>query len=247
MNDDFNFDTGLADPFNWEDATVGAGFTAINNAPGSTSTQTVSPKDLFNVDPLASAPPSAAFTNLTSPSINGSPFVGDTYDTSPIFQDEGEMGAHNWFSLFPDSTDKPSAPLGEPMVRDMSNQSAANRSSSSASDSPVTLESRHRSVGSGSFSSLSGITKSRRRKGPLPPIEVDGGDKVALKRARNTLAARDSRQRKLEHVNYLESEKARLEQSVVDLTSENNSLRDRLNRAEARLSNSGAAFDGNVF
>jgi hypothetical protein len=35
---------------------------------------------------------------------------------------------------------------------------------------------------------------------------VDPNDKIALKRARNTLAARDSRQRKFNHVQTLEKE-----------------------------------------
>ena len=43
---------------------------------------------------------------------------------------------------------------------------------------------------------------------------VDPNDKVALKRARNTLAARDSRQRKFDHVNLLEKRNAELEAEV---------------------------------
>jgi len=80
---------------------------------------------------------------------------------------------------------------------------ASNRSKSSQAASPLNGHTRH--------SSVSGVNKPRRRKGPLPPIEVDPGDKTALKRARNTLAARDSRQRKLDHVNLLESRIADLE------------------------------------
>jgi general control protein GCN4 len=40
---------------------------------------------------------------------------------------------------------------------------------------------------------------------------VDPNDKIALKRARNTLAARDSRQRKFDHVSTLEKRNAELE------------------------------------
>jgi general control protein GCN4 len=43
---------------------------------------------------------------------------------------------------------------------------------------------------------------------------VDPADKVALKRARNTLAARDSRQRKFDHVSTLEKRNAELEAEV---------------------------------
>jgi hypothetical protein len=55
------------------------------------------------------------------------------------------------------------------------------------------------------------ISNSRRQKVPLPATSVDFGDKIALKRARNTLAARESRQRKLDHVAELEKRNADLE------------------------------------
>jgi hypothetical protein len=45
----------------------------------------------------------------------------------------------------------------------------------------------------------------RKRDRPLPPVTVsDPADPVAVKRARNTLAARKSRQKKVEHVDELE-------------------------------------------
>lgn len=201
--------------FDWDFGTAAGNFTAINGAPASTSTQTISPKDLFN----ESAPPSTAFTNLTSPDINNaSPFGADSYQTSPAFMTEADFSttnADNWFSLFPDSTHDASA-VADPIQRTISDHSIQ---STSSSDSPNGVASAHQksltdTPPSARHSSISGV-KPRRRKGPLPNIELDPNDKVAYKRARNTLAARDSRQRKLEHVTNLESRIAELEDEVT--------------------------------
>lgn len=221
--------TDFATSFDSLDASFGAGmdattdfawesnFTAINT--GVSSAQTVSPKDLFN-DGLGSAPPSTAFTNLTSPDINESPYIADSYECSPLFQDSNDIGAdtNNWYSLFPDSTEKSGA---NPMERQTSNVSLGEQTSSSG-NSPLVMDATNyrrqssnpmspRNSAVARHSSSAGVKK-RRNKGPLPPIEVDPGDKIALKRARNTLAARDSRQRKLVHVEALERRIAELEE-----------------------------------
>lgn len=200
----------------WDAYATATSFTAMNDSiAGSLGTATtVSPKDIFN-DPLASAPPSTAFTNLTSPSINESPYIGDSYDTSPIFQD-GDMSSQNWFSLFPEE-EKPAATT-MPLERTVSNQSFAQSSSNNSSPKPAVLDtaSRRKSSSANSPAILtqnSGVSKPRRRKGPLPPITIeDPSDKIALKRARNTLAARESRQRKYEHVQELEKRISELEE-----------------------------------
>ncbi|TID21649.1 cross-pathway control protein 1 [Venturia nashicola] len=205
---DANFGAGSDDYL--FDSTVG--FTAINT--GASSAQTVSPKDIFS-DGLGSAPPSTAFTNLTSPDINESPYIADSYECSPLFTDNAAITGDttDWFSLFPDSTaDKPSA---NPMERQPSGQT------SSSGNSPLILDTSNYNrrkpsnpmspAGHNRHSSVSGV-KPRRRKGPLPPIAVDPEDKTALKRARNTLAARDSRQRKLDHVSSLENRIRELEE-----------------------------------
>ncbi|KAF1996883.1 hypothetical protein P154DRAFT_622939 [Amniculicola lignicola CBS 123094] len=188
-------------------------FTAVNDhSVASGSTRTVSPKDIFQ-DPLGSAPPSTAFTNLTSPDIGESPFITDSYETSPMFQGDAMMASDTWFSLFPEDADmKSTAPVAPDLERTVSSNSMA-RSSSSSTNSPIVLDSSHRRKSSvnGSPATNAAITKARRRKGPLPPIAVDPGDKVALKRARNTLAARDSRQRKFDYVSTLEKRNADLE------------------------------------
>lgn len=175
---------------------------------------TVSPKDIFN-DPLSSAPPSTAFTNLTSPSINESPYL-DSYDTSPLFQQDADMSSNStWYSLFPSDDKTACDPAPADNIPALEEQTGATplespqplvmdtyrRKSESKSNSPVMCH-----------SSVSGVVKSRRRKGPLPPITVqDPSDKVAIKRARNTLAARESRARKYEHVQTLEKRIAEIE------------------------------------
>jgi hypothetical protein len=204
-----HLDTG-ADMWDFSAST----FTSVNDVSASGSTRTVSPKDIFQ-DPLASAPPSAAFTNLTSPDIGDSPFITDSYETSPLFNDSELQGSADWFTLFPESNDK--NPASNPLERTASDNSMA-RSSSSSTNSPIVLDGTHRrksSVqGSPATHSTANGVKARRRKGPLPPIAVDPSDKVALKRARNTLAARDSRQRKFDHVLTLEKKNAELESEV---------------------------------
>lgn len=182
---------------------------------------TVSPKDIWN-DPFgSSAPPSTAFTNLTSPSINESPYIGDGYETSPLFQQDSDMDSQCWPSLFPE--DKP-APTAVPVERTNSEQSLDQLDSTSSSPKPLVLTNasgrRKSSNGGSPTTSYSGVSKPRRRKGPLPPISVDPSDKIALKRARNTLAARDSRQRKFDHVQTLEKRIAELEQEKKEAAAE---------------------------
>jgi len=224
QNTGFDFDiefttsgdfAGLVDPntmadLDWNTLTGGTGFTAINSA-SANSTQTVSPKDLFQS--LDSASPSTAFTNLTTPDMGPSPEF--EYDTSPAFQDNLDYSANgdNWFPLFPDANnDTATAPTV--MARNISQQSLG---ASSSSNSPMTLtNSLLTKASSVSQSPLPrnasiSVSKARRRKGPLKPIEVDPGDKVATKRARNTLAARESRARKLEYVERMELELAAME------------------------------------
>ncbi|KAK8156852.1 hypothetical protein BC567DRAFT_236067 [Phyllosticta citribraziliensis] len=175
---------------------------------------TVSPKDIFN-DPLSSAPPSTAFTNLTSPSINESPYL-DSYDTSPLFQQDADMSSTStWYSLFPSDDKTACDPVPTDNIPALEEQTCA---TPLESPQPLVMDTYRRKSESKSnspampHSSVSGVVKSRRRKGPLPPITVqDPSDKIAIKRARNTLAARESRARKYEHVQTLEKRIADIE------------------------------------
>ncbi|KAF2706644.1 hypothetical protein K504DRAFT_512758 [Pleomassaria siparia CBS 279.74] len=198
-------------------------FTSINDSWASGSTQTVSPKDIFN-NAFGSAPPSTSFTNLTSPDMGESPCL-DGYEQSPgLFAHDVAMGFDDWYSLFPSDESKKrsltevdveAAPVAPALERTVSSTSMA-RSSSSSTNSPLVLDSSHlhKSFVSGSPALNACITKPRRRKGPLPPITIDEKDKSAAKRARNTLAARDSRARKAELIRKLELHTKELEAEV---------------------------------
>lgn len=217
---DANYGAGLdTGDFAWDEPM--SNFTAVNTAGTSSSTRTVSPKDLFN-DYLGSAPASTAFTNLTSPDMDHSPYGTSSTEVSPLFNDNLDVGADtsNWFSLFPDADG--SAP---PMERNVSNVSNGQSSDGNSPDALVldqTNYNRRKSsanaaspAGHARHSSVNGV-KPRRRKGPLPPIVVAADDRTAVKRARNTLAARDSRQRKLDHLSGLEGRIKELEDRELE-------------------------------
>lgn len=213
LDADFGAGFDASGDFGWD---AGASFTAVNNGTGTTSTSTISPKDLFN-DYLGSAPPSTAFTNLTSPDINASPYMASSStEVSPMFHNTEDLGADalSWYPLFPEAASESKAPRME--------RNGSNITDGSAGDSPLVLDehnfrrkSSNNSPGHGRHSSISGV-KPRRRKAPLLPIAVDGSDKVAVKRARNTLAARESRQRKLDHLGSLEARIKELEDREVE-------------------------------
>jgi hypothetical protein len=179
----------------------------LSSSVHSSNMGTVSPHDLLMNEPFMSAPNSTAFTNLTSPSIyNESPDFNDSLDVSPSFDGSKLDGSDTWFSLFPDAQQNqvpapaieqsPVSPSEELEVVDKPTQ----RRKSSNASSP-----------SGRHSSVSGVG-SRRRDKPLPPIIVeDPNDTTAMKRARNTLAARKSRERKAQRFEDLEEKIRKLE------------------------------------
>lgn len=181
-------------------------FTSVNSG-AAADIGTISPKDLLN----DSVPPSTSFTDLTTP---GSTYLEtpDDYQTSPMFTDSMAAEQQNWFSLFPD--DNNDAPSATTMERTTSNpvivhpggeSNHRKRPSSAASPpifSPVVKHSQVAGVGA------------RKRDKPLPPIVVDENDAVALKRARNTAAARKSRAKKVHERDSLETQIADLQAEV---------------------------------
>jgi general control protein GCN4 len=177
------------------------------SASNSTNVGTVSPQDLVVRDPMFSAPNSTALTNLTSPSMyNESPSFED-YEVSPMFGGGADVtSGHDWFTLFPDASnpvqDSPidESPLLPTEELEIADSLRHNRRRSGTSP------------GSNKASSASGVAP-RKRNQPLPPIIVDDPtDTVAIKRARNTLAARKSRQKKMERFDELENEIAKLKE-----------------------------------
>lgn len=184
---------------------------------------TVSPKDVF----IDSNPSSSVTTNMTTPAslLNDTPL--SQYLDSPAYSntdspwgDNLDMENHTFPSLFPaDNTGfdddvfsqqtvhQSVEPMGPPRMTRI-------RSSPDSSTSLGATHSRH--------SSIAGV-RARKRNQPLPevfPKEPD--DPVAVKRARNTMAARKSREKKVQRleelaatVDTLMQDKAELEQQVT--------------------------------
>ena len=126
---------------------------------------------------------------------DGSP--GDTYDATPLFGLEDGDG-QSWPSLFAEF-DNSYSPANLSTEKEMSSFESliglgnerhdGSAPSSTADMQPETVSHRRLSI-------TSGVTKNQRTKKDLPPIEVDSKDAKALKRAKNTMAARKSRQKK---------------------------------------------------
>ena len=172
----------------------------VRSASSSTNVGTVSPKDLMVRDPSFSAPNSTAFTNLTSPSMyNESPDY-DPYETSPMFLDTDLAISDPWFLLFPNGNAVEPSPVDQSL-----------QPNEELEISKHLRKNQHRPLGSSmKASSIAGVFASKRNQ-PLPPILVhDLIDTVAIKRARNTLAARKTRQKKMEKFDGLEREIAKL-------------------------------------
>jgi len=170
----------------------------------STNLGTVSPQDLFR--DFTSAPNSTTLTNLTSPSLYNESPAFDSLDVSPAF-DVSEFGSTTdpWFPLFPSENTAVSIAADQSPAQQTEELEVVEKAPRrKSSNSPTTSHGRH--------SSVSGVN-SRRRDKPLPPIVVDDpSDTVAMKRARNTLAARKSRERKAQRLEDLEEKIMKLEQ-----------------------------------
>ncbi|MCJ1357407.1 MAG: hypothetical protein MMC33_007403 [Icmadophila ericetorum] len=170
----------------------------------STVPQTVSPKDVL-IDSI-SAPPSSAITNLSTPGTNymESPYLAMSANTSPTFGDDFlPEDSNDWSPLFPTETANTHPFANDPFDFDTKTEvlvappMSRNQSSPGQSSSRGSHQGRH--------SSISGVG-SRKRDKPLPPITVDDpNDTVAVKRARNTAAARKSRQKKMERFEEMEA------------------------------------------
>lgn len=228
--DDLSFEGGA----NFGDFNMFTDFTAVNTT-GAGDVATVSPKDLMNGD---SVPPSTAFTNLTTP---GSTYLEtpDSYQASPLFNDglntSFDFSANgNINNFFPELDSLVSQPMDRATsASSFANQivihpggSLHNRKQSSASGSPATFVAVRPS-------SVAGVGAKKRDK-PLPPILVDESDTVALKRARNTAAARKSRARKVEERDTLETRIARLEAELSRSETEKAQLSDERDYWKAR-------------
>ncbi|KAK4157063.1 cross-pathway control protein 1 [Chaetomidium leptoderma] len=173
---------------------------------------TVSPQDLLIQDPFMSAPNSTALTALTSPSLyDESPEFGDCYNVSPSFgSGDFDTGSNDaWFPLFPQANPRPEVPQ-QPTSAEDSPASKSDDLEVTASAVGHRRKSSATSPPSSRPSSIAGVG-ARRRDKPLPPIIVeDSTDVTAMKRARNTLAARKSRERKALRLDELEEKISKL-------------------------------------
>jgi len=173
-------------------------FTPINDS--TTATSTVSPKDLF----MDSVPSSTAFPDLTP----GSEMLA-TPDTSPWIFDNLPSNTDEYaFPLFPDAGNDEFDDISASVPAMERTESSSQIVVCAASDSRKSSVSASPIVSGFKPSSTAGV---RKRQKPLPAIVVDSADPVALKRARNTAAARKSRERKEAHRDSLESRIAELE------------------------------------
>lgn len=183
----------LADFLNVETA----GFTSVNMPAAAPHPGTVSPQDLFSGHGYNSAPASNTLTNLTTPSMgyDDSPEFGDSLETSPMFADNDHLsGESEWASLFPaPDVYVPAVPQkeesfdGVSMSRTTSAQSLGGQYvPPKKADDPLRP----------SMSEAAGVHRNRRTGKMLGPIAVEASDSKAVKRAKNTMAARKSRQKK---------------------------------------------------
>ena len=166
------------------------------------SSYTVSPQDTM-LD--ASAPGSGVLSILETPESTclESPQISYLND-SPFGR--GMDINDNWSSLFPDAEEtKPQVTTINPLQINSPTQHVAPAMSRTSSSGQTSSRSSHQG---GRPTTSSGVTK--RRTQPLPDISLDHADPVVAKRQRNTLAARKSRQRRVEQIEGLENEVARL-------------------------------------
>jgi hypothetical protein len=214
FGDDFELST---EPTMLSPNQIPTGLMAVKDSMEGAPSGTISPKDLF-MD--ASAPPSTSFTDLSTPSFESPGYFSQ--DTSPMFATDLELGpgSEEWGPLFSTQDDFSTAfdstaldvalalSQPEPAKGVSVPPSPAVRNSASPAPSPAPSKSGVK------HSTVAGVN-ARQRK-PLPPIKVDTSDPVALKRARNTEAARKSRQRKLERQDEMEKRIRELEKSLEE-------------------------------
>ena len=183
---------------------------------------TISPQEIL-LDNV-SAPPSTSITNLTTPgtTFDSPMWANGSNETSPLFDQEGlDDESNHWPSLFEPPQEQVQS---VPMTHSLSNVSTTssgnyNTSPTVGQPSGARMSRNNSSPGqtgskSGRHSFTAGVHPRKRDK-PLPAITVeDPSDSVAIKRARNTMAARKSRAKRVERTEQLESEIAELQDEV---------------------------------
>lgn len=192
------------------------------------------------VDPLDNTTPSVGtispeeLLSTGATSVDGS---FDDLDQSPLFQDVDISSKHDWSSLFEgeQSLELPNkAQSVEPVILKSESLSPSPVIKTEDVLSPLLSTSKVTKQRQSSIESQSsdykkdslGITAYNRkpRSTPLQPISLpEDGDSIAVKRARNTEAARRSRARKLERM-------VQLEDRVQELLDRNDQLEAEVRR-----------------
>lgn len=165
---------------------------------------------------------STALSYLPTPgSFNHDSFTFDSTDPSPALgMDLTTTGApFGDFSLFPETepTPEPSSRAANPhvapeMSRNGSSPGTSSQGQTSPAQSDLVYTSSRQSI-PGSHSFTAGV-KARRNQKPLPLITVDPSDAKAVKRAKNTMAARTSRANKVSRYETMVARVADLESKV---------------------------------
>ncbi|KAK3333726.1 putative control protein [Cercophora scortea] len=201
--DDFVAFEGGASTTAYSSPALQSVFDLSGSVSSSTNMGTVSPQDLLIQEPFMSAPNSSALTALTSPSMYGESPDFDSFDVSPNFGSHDlDAGSDVWYPLFPQAN--PQQELHQPAANAEQSPATGSEDLEVVETAPSQKRKPGHSPPTGRHSSVAGVN-SRRRDKPLPPIIVeDSTDTVAMKRARNTLAARKSRERKAQRFEELE-------------------------------------------
>ncbi|OAG43721.1 hypothetical protein AYO21_01948 [Fonsecaea monophora] len=207
-------------------------FTPVNSG---VNDGTISPTDLFKDDAMImSAPPSAAFPNLSTPdsSFLESPAMASSgLNTSPL--EDGELDATLNFAeldgmvpLFPQNS------MDQFACTPLATEAFVKPPSSVVSSRPVSTVQETGMVRQKSSpgrppsqpyhvrkrSETNGVSKASKARKSLPEIHIESDDdKETAKRKKNTAAARKSRQRKQEHAEAAEAEIQRLRAIIYRL------------------------------
>ncbi|KAL8969800.1 MAG: hypothetical protein Q9197_004148 [Variospora fuerteventurae] len=135
--------------------------------------------------------------------LNESPYAA-SYNASPVWTfTDSPLDYPNKFDF------EQSEPAGQ-MFPDIDGQDYEEMVSAHVEKKPVAMSRKGSSPGKASpnvrLSLLAGVNKKKKNRGPLPDIEVNSNDPKEIKKARNTLAARKSRDRKEERTKLLVEE-----------------------------------------
>ena len=206
-------------------------FHPLNHLSRHTSYASMTPADTVSTHEIFSAPPSGEFSSFPTPDtpFMDSPDIG-CFTGESLIPMELPAEANGWRSLFPVEDGKPHVnPPSLPQHYSIESPSmidAEDVAPAMSRDASSPGKTSSRGSKSGRQSSSCGVTKSRRVKSDLPPIIVeDKTDTIAMKRARNTMAARKSRDRRATHMEELENENARLREENDKLNREIDHLR----------------------